>query len=213
MVGAGALGSAIAAGLALAGYREFAIIDPDRVERSNLPRLPWASESDLNAYKAQALARTLLQWDAPVSFRVQSITNQNVAELLSGYDVVFDGTDNWSARRALQQWSFATGRPWIYSSVLGVEGMTALLDARQGPCLFCLFSEELVQGPRCFEAGVLGPVALAVAGKALSLWEDYKSNGHENMGLYLIDGARGESRRIRWSQAHCPHRPWGGGAQ
>lgn len=202
IVGAGALGVALAWALTLSGVRNFLLIDNDRVELSNLPRLPWAHERDLGDFKTKVLAQVLRRMGSdPVSIE-ESIASNNVERLLSPCSMVFDATDNWPARELLQTWSFASAKPWIYSSVLGLEGMTALFDPASGPCLYCLFSQNLLRGPRCFEAGVLGPMALAVSGQALRLFQLYQAGSSER-GLYLLDP--NGCQRISWPRWGCMH--------
>jgi molybdopterin/thiamine biosynthesis adenylyltransferase len=206
VVGAGALGAAVSWGLVLAGFRELTVIDPDSVESSNLPRLPLCPSGAVGALKVTVLAESLAEWGGSVWPVATSLTRENAEALLATATIVFDGSDNWAARTAIQQWALAAKRPWIYMSVLGTDGMTALFDPNEGPCLFCLFSEDLMEGPRCFEVGVLGPSALAVAGLGLSLYESYRGGRWINPGLMLVEGGNPSPQAIHWRDRACPHR-------
>ncbi len=205
VVGCGAIGSPLIMQLlAEPVIQEIRVIDPDRVELSNLPRQPWFTLADIGKFKTEVMT----------DYRPELITGVNVAlsdrnalDVLEGMDIIFDGSDNWEARQAIQKWSFSTRRPWIFSSALRLEGMSAFL-APQFLCLHCLFG-SLQQGPRCYEAGVLGTVTLAVAGQAMLLFHGYLSHmqdpGHWPQGLFLIDGQLGQIRKIGLSAVRCGH--------
>ncbi|MCY0907821.1 ThiF family adenylyltransferase [Sulfobacillus sp. hq2] len=205
IVGGGAIGSPLAMQLAHDPViEELRVIDADRIALSNLPRQPWFNETDIGDFKAKCLVRY-----APerLSARVEALTDDNAARLLAGCDIVFDASDNWPARMAIQQWSFQTGAPWIFSSALRAEGMSALLSPKT-QCLFCLFG-TLQQGPRCFEAGVLGTLTLAVAGQAVTLWELWREHPDDvqywPQGLFLVDGVQGAVTKIGMKAVQCTH--------
>ncbi len=205
VVGSGAIGSPLVIQLlAESDIEEIRVIDPDRVELSNLPRQPWFTPSDIGKFKAQVIRD---YEPGRIHGIVESVTKHNVPELFQGVDLVFDGSDNWAAREAIQQWAFVSLRPWIFSSALRLDGMSAFL-APQFSCLSCLFG-NLQQGPRCFEAGVMGTVTLAVAGQAMVLFHQYRDHQNEPeswpQGLFLIDGREERVRRIGMSTVRCGH--------
>jgi adenylyltransferase/sulfurtransferase len=90
----------------------------------------------------------------------ERLTVRNARRILRPYDVVIDGTDNFPARYLANDACALLGRPYVYGSVLRVEGQLSVFDARRGPCYRCLYPEppssDLI--PSCAEAGVLGVV-------------------------------------------------------
>ncbi|MBX5468053.1 MAG: ThiF family adenylyltransferase [Firmicutes bacterium] len=203
VVGTGATGGAFAVGLVKEDPEvSLVLIDPDQVEWSNLPRAPWWTAQDVGQNKAQVLAGRL--GSGRVTAVPAALLPERADELLGDADLVVDGTDNWEARRTMQAWAAARGRAWIYMSVLGLSGITALFRPGQDPCLFCLFGETIQQGPHCFEAGVLGTVALAVAGEALGRYAAWLRGDPGPFGLFLIDGLGGRTEVIR-AETRCPH--------
>ncbi|OLZ09822.1 hypothetical protein BFX06_02210 [Sulfobacillus thermosulfidooxidans] len=205
VVGCGAVGSPLVIQLlAESAVSEIRVIDPDRIELSNLPRQPWFTLGDVGKYKAEVIGD---YGSDRIHSVPEALTEENAHDLLNGMDIVFDGSDNWMARQAIQNWSFMSGRPWIFSSALRLEGMTAFL-APEFTCLYCLFG-SLQQGPRCYEAGVLGTVTLAVAGQAMLLFHQYYHHQNEPQkwpnGLFLIDGHATRVRKIGLSAVRCGH--------
>ncbi|MCL6563918.1 MAG: ThiF family adenylyltransferase [Firmicutes bacterium] len=207
VVGVGATGGALLAGLhALGATEPLRLIDPDRVERSNLPRQPWFEAADIGRPKAEVMAERLSHgYRGQVEPAVARLSEENCDQLLDEVALVFDGTDNWPVREAIQAWAARHQKAWIYMSVLGLSGMTALFRPGEGPCLYCLFGATIQQGPHCFEAGVLGPVAAAVAGEALDLYQRWGSGALEGFELRLIDGAGGRTEVIRGRDRGCTH--------
>lgn len=142
VVGCGALGSACAGYLARAGVGRIVLIDPDRVELSNLQRQSLYSMSDLGGLKAEAAARSLSAVNPeiellPVAGRLD---DGSAPELLSGAGVVLDCTDNLASRHAINRFCVRRGIPWIYAGVAGGEGMTMNI-LPGGPCFRCLAPE------------------------------------------------------------------------
>lgn len=212
VVGAGALGGPMAFGLlATTKIGRLRIIDPDQVELSNLPRQPWFDDRDVGAFKALLLADRLRSLGGPkVQGQVFRLNTGNALDLLHDCDIVLDGTDNWDARYAIQAWSQATGKPWIFASALRWEGMSGYLSPERA-CLHCLFGEDIVQGPRCFESGVVGGVTLTVAGLAINIFDLWAASPtHPDLDLWwLADGWSGRQMSIRRNQKGCHHRGTG----
>lgn len=207
IIGAGAIGSPLAFGLSQRPESgEVTIIDGDQVQLSNLARQPWYDAQDVGQGKAALLARRLQPDVAPV--RVQAVprmlTEDNVDGLLSSADLVMDATDNWETRLIIQDWAARHHRPWIFNSAVRLEGMSTCL-APGGPCLKCWFGATTSQGPRCFEAGVLGSVTLAVAGQALRLFDQWLKDPGQPSALWLVDGLAGKFRAINPGSLRCHH--------
>jgi adenylyltransferase/sulfurtransferase len=163
VVGAGALGSPAAAHLAAAGIGTIGIIDPDRVELSNLHRQLLHRPEDLGRPKVQS-ARARLGAAAP-GVAVEAIADRldvhNARDLLSRYDVVIDGSDNFATKFLVNDTAVALGVPFSHGGVLGFLGQTLTVIPGDGACYRCLFAAPPPAGevPSCQEAGILGPVA------------------------------------------------------
>jgi adenylyltransferase/sulfurtransferase len=178
IVGCGATGSTLAGLLARAGVGTLRIIDRDYVEASNLQRQSLFDEADAAASlpKAIAAARKLAAFNSEIVVepQVADLTPENIDRLLSGTQLLVDGTDNFETRYLLNDFAVQHGLPWIYCAAVGSYGLTMNILPGETACLACLFPES----PRgaletCETAGVLGPavsvVASAAAGEALKL--------------------------------------------
>lgn len=161
IVGLGATGSVIAPWLARAGVGHLTLIDRDIVEYSNLQRQLLYGESDLGRFKAEVAAEKLREANSDIDLQacVADLTPGNARELLTGFDLLCDGTDNFEARFLLNDMAIATGIPWIYAGAIGGEGMVWPLNPPHTPCLRCLIEEPPAFGDvdTCDSAGVLGP--------------------------------------------------------
>lgn len=172
IVGLGATGSVIAAWLARAGVGHLTLLDRDIVETTNLQRQLLYGESDVLRPKAQAAAARLREANSSVELRpvVADLTSGNARELLTGFDLICDGTDNFEARFLLNDLAILTGTPWIYCGALGAEAVVWPLHPPGTPCLRCLMEEPPASGDvdTCDSAGVLGPaVGVAASWAAL----------------------------------------------
>jgi molybdopterin/thiamine biosynthesis adenylyltransferase len=178
IVGCGATGSTIAGLLARAGVGTLRIIDRDYVEASNLQRQALFDEADAAASlpKAIAAARKLAASNSEIVVepQVADLTPENIDRLLSGAQLLLDGTDNFETRYLLNDFAVQRGLPWIYSAAVGSYGLTMNILPGETACLACMFPKS----PRgaletCETTGVLGPavsvVASAAAGEALKL--------------------------------------------
>ena len=172
VVGLGATGSVIAAWLARAGVGHLTLLDRDLVERSNLQRQILFGEGDLGRLKAEAAAERLREANPEVDLRpaVADLTSGNARELLAGFDLICDGTDNFEARFLLNDVAIEAGVPWVYAGALGAEAMVWPIHPPRTPCLRCLMEEPPASGDvdTCDSAGVLGP-AVGVAGSWAAL--------------------------------------------
>ena len=161
VIGAGGLGSPAALYLAAAGIGTLGIADFDAVEAHNLQRQLLHDSQSVGEPKTQS-ARRRLEAANPfvrVVTHDEGITLQNAVELFAGYDVIVDGTDNFTARYLNNDAAFIARRPLVYGSVFKFDGQVAIFDPhRGGPCYRCLFPEPPAAGsvPGCGEAGVLG---------------------------------------------------------
>ena len=160
VVGTGGLGAPAALYLAAAGVGTLGLVDFDAVELSNLQRQVLYSTEDVGRPKLAA-ARARLEGLNPTIEIVPHdghLDSANALEVLGGYDVVLDGTDNFPTRYLVNDACVLLGKPNVYGSIYRFEGQVSVFDARRGPCYRCLYPEpppaDLV--PSCAEAGVLG---------------------------------------------------------
>ena len=160
IVGVGGLGSPAALYLAAAGVGNLGLVDADRVDVSNLHRQVLYGEDDIGQWKVEAAARALRRANPHVNIHshVQRLDASNALALISAYDLVIDGTDNFPTRYILNDACALAGKPYVYGSIHHFEGQAAVFDARRGPCYRCLFPTPPQPGviPACAEAGVLG---------------------------------------------------------
>lgn len=160
IVGAGGLGSPAAMYLAAAGVGRIGIADGDRVDTSNLHRQLLHRTDDVGSPKAVSARATIDEINPNV--RVDAIgarvSAENALDLVTAYDVVIDGTDNFPTRYLLNDACVLTGRPLVYGSVDRFEGQVSVFASEHGPCYRCLFPRppELGTVQNCADAGVLG---------------------------------------------------------
>jgi molybdopterin/thiamine biosynthesis adenylyltransferase/rhodanese-related sulfurtransferase len=160
LIGAGGLGSPAALYLAAAGIGTLGVVDADVVDASNLQRqvlhdTPSIGAPKVFSAKARLEALNPFVRVEPIALR---LTAANAREVLRGWDLVLDGSDNFPTRYLVNDGCVLEGIPFVYGSIFRFEGQLSLFGAPGGPCYRCLFADppppELV--PSCVEAGVLG---------------------------------------------------------
>lgn len=162
IIGAGGLGCPVALYLAAAGVGHLAIVDHDTVDRSNLHRQILHRDISVGLPKVRSAAATLTALNPsihvePIEARV---TPDNASALVAGYDLVIDGSDNFSARYAINDACVAERITLVYGAVERFAGQVGVFPAGGQPCYRCLFPTAPPEGsaPTCSEAGVLGVV-------------------------------------------------------
>jgi sulfur-carrier protein adenylyltransferase/sulfurtransferase len=160
LVGAGGLGSPLALYLAAAGVGTLGVVDADRVDETNLQRQVLHRTPDLGRPKADSARDAMLALNPHVRVvaHPERLTSGNALEILGGYDVVADGSDNFATRYLVNDACVLLGLPDVYGSVYRFEGQASVFGAPGGPCYRCLYPEPPPPGavPDCAEAGVLG---------------------------------------------------------
>ena len=169
IVGCGALGTAQANALVRAGVGHLRIIDRDYVEESNLHRQSLFDEADAaeSLPKAVAAERKLkrINSDVHVEGLVADLDSRNIEELVAGFQVMLDATDNYETRYLLNDVALARGIPWIYGAAVASYATTLTILPGWTPCLACVFPRP-PQGlhETCDTVGVISPaVAWAAA--------------------------------------------------
>lgn len=160
LVGAGGLGSPVSLYLAAAGVGTIGLVDFDVVESSNLQRQIVHGTKDVGRSKLDSARERLLDVNPGITIEGHELrlTSLNALDVLSGYDIVVDGTDNFPTRYLVNDACVLLGIPNVYGSVFRFEGQASVFYAKQGPCYRCLYAEPPPPGlvPSCAEGGVLG---------------------------------------------------------
>ena len=158
IVGAGGLGSPIGLYLAAAGVGKIGIIDFDKVSYSNLQRQVLFSDGDVGSSKAEIAKTRLLEINPGIEVKAynEKLNYKNAIDIISGYDVIADGSDNFSAKYLVNDACALLGKPLVYGSVLRFEGQASVFYTKEGPCYRCLYPEPPEDMPSCEETGVLG---------------------------------------------------------
>jgi molybdopterin/thiamine biosynthesis adenylyltransferase/rhodanese-related sulfurtransferase len=160
MIGAGGLGSPAAMYLAAAGVGTLGIVDFDVVDASNLQRQILHNMDRLGEAKVESARQTLqaLNPDVKIEPYRERLSADNVIDIMSGYDIVVDGGDNFPTRYLINDASLHLKIPVVHGAIFRFEGQASVFHPYEGPCYRCLFPQppppELA--PSCAEAGVLG---------------------------------------------------------
>jgi len=160
LLGAGGLGSPAALYLAAAGVGTLGIIDMDVVDASNLQRQILHNTDRIGERKVDSAKKTLTLINPDVNVVTYDVRlgADNILDVIDGYDVIVDGTDNFPTRYLVNDASLLKRIPVIHGSIFRFEGQATVFNPYEGPCYRCLLPEpppaELA--PSCSEAGVLG---------------------------------------------------------
>jgi adenylyltransferase/sulfurtransferase len=160
-IGLGGLGSPIAFYLAAAGVGCLGLVDDDLVDLSNLHRQILHGTADCHHSKIESAQKKLQDLNPHVELDLHKVrlTAKNAIAIASSYDLIIDGSDNFSTRYLVNDLSYFLKKPLVYGSIFRFEGHCTLFDTPQGgPCYRCLFPEPPPANsvPSCSEAGVLG---------------------------------------------------------
>jgi adenylyltransferase/sulfurtransferase len=209
-VGAGGLGSPAAMYLAAAGVGTLGLVDFDVVDPTNLHRQVLYSVEDVGRPKLEVAAARLhgLNPDLKVEPHQVTLDASNALQLVSGYDVILDGTDNFTARYLVNDACVMVRKPNAWGSVSRFEGQATVFAADNGPCYRCLHPEPPPPGlvPSCAEAGVLG-VLPGIIG-TIQATETIKlllGIGEPLVGRFIVyDALRMRFRELKLSRdPHC----------
>jgi adenylyltransferase/sulfurtransferase len=159
MIGAGGLGSPVAIYLALAGVGTLGLVDFDTVDLSNLQRQLLHQTEDVGRPKVESARDTLRAYNPNVKMVAHEapITSDNAFEIISQYDIVVNGADNFQARYLVNDACYLLKKPLVDGSILLFDGQATVFMPGQG-CYRCLYPAPPPPGlvPSCAEAGVLG---------------------------------------------------------
>jgi sulfur-carrier protein adenylyltransferase/sulfurtransferase len=166
VVGAGGLGSPALLYLAAAGVGTLGVIDFDVVDESNLQRQIIHGQSDIGRLKAESARDSVAEINPFVNVQVhtEALTNDNVLEIFSEYDLIVDGTDNFATRYMVNDACVLLGKPYVWGSIYRFDGQASVFWAEHGPCYRCLYPDPPPPGmvPSCAEGGVLGVLCASI---------------------------------------------------
>ena len=210
IIGAGGLGGPAGLYLAAAGVGRVTLIDDDVVDASNLQRQVQFRPEDIGKGKAQIMGDALeaLNPDCAAA-RVQArLTPETAEAMLSGHDVILDGTDNFAARFAINAASRALGIPLVSGALGRFDLQLGVFNAQAAsPCYRCFVHEETEDEDNCATHGVLGAMA-GMGGSMMAMEAIKQITGAGDVldgRLYVFDALRGEGRTINLSRdPDCP---------
>jgi adenylyltransferase/sulfurtransferase len=203
LIGAGGLGSPAALYLAAAGVGTIGLVDFDRVDVTNLQRQILHGTPAVGRSKLESAAARITELNPGVSVEQHELRlgRDNALEVLAGYDVVVDGSDNFPTRYLVNDACVLLGRPYVYGSIFRFEGQASVFAMKDGPCYRCLYPEPPPPGlvPTCAEGGVLGVLPGVIGSiQALEAIKLVLGAGESLAGrLLLFDALRLRFRELR----------------
>lgn len=209
VVGAGGLGSNALAALAAGGLGRIGVADHDRVELSNLPRQLLFEEADIGRYKADSAADRLKEMNGEC--RVEPLRRRlephNARELISSYDIVLDGSDNFATRFAVAQACAKERKPLVSGAMAGFSAQLSTFKPYLGaphPCYRCLVPEAPARQRTCAMEGVVSPLGPALgAMQALEAMKELLGIGRSLSGRLLVY----EALEASWREIALPRDP------
>lgn len=213
VIGAGGLGSASLAYLAAAGIGHIGIVEHDRVELSNLQRQILFETSDIGRLKVESAADRVseLNEDCRVTLFPKRLKADNAATLLEGFDIVLDGSDNFTTRFAVAQAAQLARIPLVSAAVSGFSGQLSTFKpymADEHPCYRCLVTEAPEREITCAQEGIIGPLAGMLGSmQALEAIKELLGIGESLSGYLLsVDALGWNLRKSRLARdAQCSH--------
>jgi sulfur-carrier protein adenylyltransferase/sulfurtransferase len=173
VIGAGGLGCPILLYLAAAGVGKIGLVDGDTVAVSNLNRQVLYGEKDLGKNKAEAAHRYFQEKYSDVKWEVfpEFITVENAQELISGYDLIIDGSDNFPTRYLVNDACVLLGKPLVFGAIYQHEGQVSVFNLGENACNYRDLYPQMptaAEVPNCAETGVLG-VLPGIIGNLMAL--------------------------------------------
>ncbi|KAA0257164.1 HesA/MoeB/ThiF family protein [Deferribacter autotrophicus] len=163
IIGAGGLGSPVALYLAAAGVGTIGIADMDNVDLSNLQRQVIHFTDDIGKPKVQSAAEKIKKLNPNVKVETynEKITSENILDLVSKYDFVVDGTDNFASKFLINDACVFAKKPFSHGGILRFIGQSMTIIPGETACYRCVFKSPPPPGsvPTCASAGILGAIA------------------------------------------------------
>jgi adenylyltransferase/sulfurtransferase len=201
VIGAGGLGSPLILYLAAAGVGTIGVIDDDTVELSNLQRQVLHTTERIGQAKVDSAAEAVKAINPEirlVPYRLR-LTAENAGSLMAGYDLIADGSDNFTTRLLVNDAAQAAGKILVSAAVLRFEGQISTYRPG-GPCYRCLVGSDMTDAdaPNCGQAGVFGAMAGVMGSlQAMEVLKEIIGIGDSLSGsLLLVDGLSTSFRKI-----------------
>lgn len=211
LIGTGGLGAPLGMYLAAAGVGTLGLVDFDVVDFSNLQRQIIHGTKDVGRPKLESARDRIADINPHVQTVLHNVmfTAENALDIIKGYDLVIDGTDNFPTRYLVNDACVLLGKPNVYGSIFRFEGQCSVFWAERGPCYRCLYPEPPPPGmvPSCAEGGVLGilpgVIGCLQANEAVKILLE---KGEPLIGrLLLFDAMRGHFRELKLRKdPSCP---------
>jgi len=212
VIGAGGLGSPVTMYLAAAGIGKLGIVDFDRVDVTNLQRQILHTTPDVGRSKVESAVEHLTAINPTIEIVPHDtlLFSTNVMEIMEGYHIVIDGTDNFPVRYLVNDATQFLAKPLVYGSIYQFEGQaTVFMPGKETPCYRCLFPTPPPPGtvPSCAEGGVFGVLPGVIgsiqATEAIKLLTGEGETLEGRLVLYDALHMSFEEVKIRWD-ADCP---------
>jgi adenylyltransferase/sulfurtransferase len=205
VIGAGGIGSAVIPAIAAAGIGALTIVDDDVVDVSNLHRQTIYTEADAGKAKAERARSFVMALNGNVEVRSvrERIAPENAAELLTGHDLVIDGSDNFATRLTVSDAAVGLGIPLLSAAAVQFQGQVALFRGK--PCYRCFVGDafDAEDCDTCAEQGVLGPLVASVGSFAALMAVNLLARVSIDPGkLHLFNG-----ESLAWRQIRIPADP------
>jgi molybdopterin-synthase adenylyltransferase len=208
VVGAGGLGTPVIQYLAAAGIGTIGIIDDDVVDLSNLQRQVIHSTSNIGMAKVQSAKAAVadINPDVVINAHQTRLTADNAGDIISQYDIVADGCDNFETRFLVMDTCYLEKKTLVSGAILRFDGQLSVFKPHERsdnnhPCYRCLYPKapppDMI--PTCAEAGVLGALCGAIGSlQAAEVLKEITGAGESLSGsLIIFDGLRTEFRKIK----------------
>tara|TARA_Y100000814_G_scaffold255464_1_gene203816 strand:- start:408 stop:1205 length:798 start_codon:yes stop_codon:yes gene_type:complete len=205
VIGAGGLGAPVLLYLAAAGVGKIGVVDDDVVDLSNLQRQVIHNTNSIGKSKVESASATIKKINNEINFKSYKLrlTAHNVVDLISDYEIIVDGSDNFETRFLLNDACHLNKKTLISGAILRFEGQVATFKSHIGqdyPCYRCLYREPPPSGlvPSCSEGGVLGALAGTVGSlQATEVLKEIMGIGSGlTSNLLLYDALEIEFRKI-----------------
>ncbi|WP_272149868.1 molybdopterin-synthase adenylyltransferase MoeB [Tenacibaculum aiptasiae] len=168
VIGAGGLGCPVLQYLTAAGVGTIGIIDDDVVDQSNLQRQILYTIDDIGFSKAESAAKRLSKLNPFIQFNVykEKLTRDNAISMFNAYDVIVDGSDNFSTRYLTNDAAVLTNKPLVYGAIFKFEGQVSVFNYKGSATYRCLYPTppKPEESPNCSQIGVLGVLPGIIGG-------------------------------------------------
>ncbi len=162
VIGAGGLGCPVLQYLTASGVGTIGILDYDKVSVSNLHRQILYTDDDLGKPKTEIASKKLKKLNPFVNFQIHNVklTKENALEIISEYEIIIDGSDNFSTRFLVNDACIILNKPLVFGAIYKFMGQVSVFNYKNGPTYRCLFPEQPVDNeiPNCSTIGVIGVI-------------------------------------------------------